>query len=269
MMKGIDISVWQNTLDLSKIKTDFVILRGGFTGYTKLNYNIDSSFEKFYKQAKQLNIPVGCYYYSCCNSYESGLNEAKFFYEKCLKGKQFEYPVYIDVEDNRNQSNNKQGVTDGIIAFGDYLEKHGFYFGIYASDISGFKDKMDINRLARFDKWVACYGSKPKYVTSYGMWQDSSSGKLKGYIGNLDTDVSFKNYQKIIKQAKLNGFSEYQQKPIEQKPTSIYYIVKSGDTLSSIAKRFGTTWQKIYEDNKDIIKNPNLIYPNQRLIIKR
>lgn len=44
------------------------------------------------------------------------------------------------------------------------------------------------------------------------------------------------------------------------------YIVKAGDSLSSIAQKYGTTWQKIYEDNKSIIgSNPNLIYPNMEL----
>lgn len=44
------------------------------------------------------------------------------------------------------------------------------------------------------------------------------------------------------------------------------YIVKKGDTLSSIAKNYGTTYQKIASDNN--IKNPNLIYPGQKLVIK-
>lgn len=44
------------------------------------------------------------------------------------------------------------------------------------------------------------------------------------------------------------------------------YIVKSGDTLSSIAAKFGTTYQKIARDNN--ISNPNLIYPGQKLVIK-
>ena len=44
------------------------------------------------------------------------------------------------------------------------------------------------------------------------------------------------------------------------------YIVKSGDTLSSIAAKFGTTYQKIARDNN--ISNPNIIYPGQKLIIK-
>ena len=41
------------------------------------------------------------------------------------------------------------------------------------------------------------------------------------------------------------------------------YIVQKGDTLSKIAKKYHTTWKKIYEKNKDIIKDPNKIYPGQ------
>lgn len=44
------------------------------------------------------------------------------------------------------------------------------------------------------------------------------------------------------------------------------YTVKYGDTLSKIAQKFGTTYQKISKDNN--ISNPNLIYPNQKLVIK-
>lgn len=47
----------------------------------------------------------------------------------------------------------------------------------------------------------------------------------------------------------------------------IRYSVRRGDTLSGIAARYGTTWQKIAADNN--LKNPNLIYPSQVLIIKK
>lgn len=43
------------------------------------------------------------------------------------------------------------------------------------------------------------------------------------------------------------------------------YIVQSGDTLSSIAQKFNMSWQDLYSKNMDIIKDPNLIYPNQIL----
>ena len=47
------------------------------------------------------------------------------------------------------------------------------------------------------------------------------------------------------------------------------YTVKKGDTLTSIAKKYNTTWQKIYEDNKSVIgDNPNIIKPKMKLVIK-
>jgi nucleoid-associated protein YgaU len=48
------------------------------------------------------------------------------------------------------------------------------------------------------------------------------------------------------------------------------YVVEKGDSLSKIAKaHYGRAedWPKIYEANKDIIKNPDLIYPGQKLKI--
>lgn len=46
------------------------------------------------------------------------------------------------------------------------------------------------------------------------------------------------------------------------------YEVKAGDNLSKIAKNYpGLTWQKIYEANKDQIKNPDVIQPGQKLKI--
>ena len=51
-------------------------------------------------------------------------------------------------------------------------------------------------------------------------------------------------------------------------PQNSSYTVKSGDCLWNIAKKQlgdGSRWKEIYELNKDKIKNPNLIYPNQSL----
>ncbi|MGW7253432.1 transglycosylase family protein [Streptomyces sp. NPDC054834] len=44
------------------------------------------------------------------------------------------------------------------------------------------------------------------------------------------------------------------------------YTVREGDTLSRIAERHGTTWQRIYAANKSVIGgDPDLIVPGQRL----
>ncbi|MFK4105888.1 transglycosylase family protein [Streptomyces sp. NPDC019531] len=46
------------------------------------------------------------------------------------------------------------------------------------------------------------------------------------------------------------------------------YTVRSGDTLSRIAARHGTTWQQVYAANKAVIgADPNMIVPGQRLEI--
>jgi nucleoid-associated protein YgaU len=50
------------------------------------------------------------------------------------------------------------------------------------------------------------------------------------------------------------------------------YTVKSGDSLSKIAQQHygdSTKWRKIFDANKDIIKDPNLIHPGQKLNIPR
>ena len=52
------------------------------------------------------------------------------------------------------------------------------------------------------------------------------------------------------------------------------YVVKKGDCLWSIAKKKNVyndpfLWPVIYEANKDIIKNPGLLYPGQKLNIPR
>ena len=51
------------------------------------------------------------------------------------------------------------------------------------------------------------------------------------------------------------------------KPDYILYVVKRGDTLTSIAKKHNTTWQRIFQLNPNIV-NPNLIYPGMKLKIK-
>lgn len=54
--------------------------------------------------------------------------------------------------------------------------------------------------------------------------------------------------------------------------TSVYarHTVKSGETLGKIAKHYygdPSKYQKIFQANSDILKNPDVIHPNQELII--
>ena len=68
------------------------------------------------------------------------------------------------------------------------------------------------------------------------------------------------------------GSAPYEKIPQAKIPEKSHkvYAVKKGDNLSSIAKsKYGkeSQWTKIYDANKDKVKNPNLIYPGQKLII--
>ena len=57
--------------------------------------------------------------------------------------------------------------------------------------------------------------------------------------------------------------------PEGAEPDAVEYTVIAGDNLSKIAKNHGTTWQKIHEANKDIIKNPDLIQIGWKLKIPK
>lgn len=49
-----------------------------------------------------------------------------------------------------------------------------------------------------------------------------------------------------------------------------YYLIKSGDTLSAIAQQFykdPNKYPKIFEANREVIKDPNLIFPGQKIRI--
>jgi len=48
------------------------------------------------------------------------------------------------------------------------------------------------------------------------------------------------------------------------------YVVKAGDSLSKIAKELlgdANRWKEIYEANKDVIKDPNVLTAGQKLVI--
>lgn len=205
MKKGIDVSRWQGDINWLYVKdsgVEFAIIKAGGSdaGFYK-----DATFECNYEDAKSVGIPIGSYYIvgKDCKSREDGVADAKRFIEM-LKGKTFEYPVYIDLELTAPQD--KVGVTDAVIGFCETMEAAGYYCGIYASDLSGFRDRLDLSRLSAFDKWVANYSSEPTYVKNYGMWQKSSTGKVGGINGNVDVNIAYIDYPEVIKAAGLNGF---------------------------------------------------------------
>lgn len=209
---GIDISRYQGDVNFEKVKTDgvsFVILKAGGSEYNKsTKQGKDLKFEDNYRDAKRAMLPVGAYYYAgngFIHGASAGIKDAGHF-RQLLAGKKFEYPVFIDVE-QKVFNLYKDKVTEATIAFCTEMEQAGYYVGIYASDISGFKSKLNDEKLKHFDHWVARYNSTgPSYVKKYGIWQFSSKGKVDGIKGNVDLDYAYKNYEAAIKKAHLNGY---------------------------------------------------------------
>ncbi len=65
-----------------------------------------------------------------------------------------------------------------------------------------------------------------------------------------------------------SGSSSTAPAPAGSAPTMKTYVVQKGDSLSKIAKQeYGNAndWRKIFDANRDIIKNPDLIHPGQTL----
>jgi len=58
--------------------------------------------------------------------------------------------------------------------------------------------------------------------------------------------------------------------PAGSNPYTQTYVVQSGDTLSKIAQKYygdGALYKQIFEANRDILKDPNKIFPGQKLKI--
>ena len=224
--KGLDISSYQKGINFDVIKSnvEFLILRAGFTGWggDGTNKNKDGCFEDFYSKSKARGIPVGAYWYSCANTYEKGKAEAEYLYNNCLKGKQFEYPIYMDVEEDRHQKVGKAKMAEVIKGFSEYLEGKGYYVGIYANS-NYFNNFIDTAKLSMYDKWLAVWTSnKPSFkYGDYGMWQNSSSGNVAGM--RVDTDYAYKDYPSIIKNAGLNGYTKKSSEATTPEPTRKSY----------------------------------------------
>ncbi|PUB85420.1 MAG: peptidoglycan-binding protein LysM [gamma proteobacterium symbiont of Ctena orbiculata] len=122
---------------------------------------------------------------------------------------------------------------------------------------------------------------------------DDPAEKIKQQIeadnpGIKDLDVSFNDGKVVLSgnaesaealektvliAGNVQGVSEVTADAVtapQQQAKIEYYTIESGDTLSAIAKRFlgkASDYPKIFEANREVIKDPNLIYPGQKIRI--
>lgn len=223
--KGIDISRYQGAPDFAKLKgrVGFVILQAGYGRYSSQK---DTQFERSYAECKKHGIPVGAYWYSYAKTAAEARQEAKACMD-VLRGRQFEYPIYYDLEEGLS-SLGRETVSAIAAAFCGALEEQGWFAGIYMSR-SPAESYLIENIRVRYALWLAEYGSALRWDGSVGMWQNSSSGHFDGISGEVDTDICYVDYPTLIKSGGFNGYPKQEPEPMD---TVIWW--KKGDKGNGI-----------------------------------
>jgi len=198
--KGIDVSKFQGEIDWKKVKEsgiDYAIIRVGIRGYTEGLIVEDEFFQQNIEGALAENIPVGVYFFTAAVNEQEIREEAQFVIDK-LKEYDVTYPVYLDIEDVKSKNCRTNHLTseqrtDLAEIFLQMVEEAGYIPGLYGN-LKSYMLMLDLTRLESYDKWLATYTLPVYYPYEYKMLQYSESGRLAGIEGDVDLNISFKNY---------------------------------------------------------------------------
>ena len=257
---GIDVSAWQGDIDFEAVKQS-----GIEVVYIKSSESqwVDPYFESNYEKATAANLKVGVYHYVTARTVEEARVEAAFFVS-VLEDKALDCRLAMDFESFGNLS--VAQINEIGLAFLQTVESLSGKEVVVYSDTSNAINIWN-ESIANYLLWVAEYGvSEPQDNGNWSSWvgfQYSDAGSISG-IGGGSVDLDY--FTDGI-------FLSDQQTPVpsvpdEQKPTpnETTYTVRSGDTLSEIAMRFGVSVSDLVRWNN--ISNPNLIYPGEVLKIR-
>ena len=227
LMKGIDVSIHNGSIDWQKVKNagiQFAILRAG---YGREMSQKDVRFEENYRNAKAAGIPVGAYWYSYAMTPEEAELEADVFLS-VIEGKQFEMPVYFDLEEKKQFDLGKEKVSAIMRAFLEKIEKAGYFTGLYGS-ASSLTTRTADDIKSRYTIWLAHWTDQTNYSGNYGIWQYSDKGSVSGINGNVDLDTAYIDFPTIIKGKGLNGFDNEQISTPAPDDTTANVTVKIGN----------------------------------------
>jgi GH25 family lysozyme M1 (1,4-beta-N-acetylmuramidase) len=226
--RGIDISKHNYTvdadnnyisLDWNAIKAagiDYAIIKAGSS--LRENYTlggIDPTFEISYRDAKAAEIGVGVYFYTYATNVDEIIQDA-YLLLSALDGKQFEYPIYLDLEDPSLSNIDAETLTQMCVEFFTVLQRAGYYTGLYVNNEWLYNKIQTEQALSRFEIWYARYPTDntaqwdtDAYGAHLGMWQYTDNGSIEGIEDiPFDFNVSYKNYPEIIKNGGFNGYGE-------------------------------------------------------------
>lgn len=272
MLNGIDISAWQRGINLDAVPADFVIIKAT----EGLGY-VNGDCDRAYQQAKAAGKKLGVYHFADGNS--SGTAEADYFVDN-IQGYIGEAILVLDWETH--------AVTRGPGYAKEFLDRVQARTGIkpmiYMS--GSVVNEWDWSAVVAGDYglWVAYYSKDscdgywpdaPMYPISdwsgAAMLQYTSGGKLPGWGDRLDLNVFYGDHAAWDAYAGGSTGVTPQPQPTpapeaqENAQNTDTCIVQSGDTLSGIADRYGTTYQHLAAING--IADPDLIYPGDVIVI--
>lgn len=284
-IKGLDISTFQENVNFAKVARDaddikFVIIRDGFgNDISQKDSNCDSNATG----ALDNGLDIGFYHFSYAVDASDAVLEARVVKQIITKysGK-VKYPVFFDWEGDswkyfkkiKGRSPTKQEINDIICAWCEEMNRGCWHVGIYTNK-NYYENYLDMNRLSKYDIWLADYEVEGKPDFPCKMQQYTDKGNCDGITSlGLDMNVCFVDYPTIIKNEGFNGLRTSTPTPAAPTPAPVAlkpqtstttYTVQSGDTLSGIASKYNTTYQHLAEINN--ISNPNLINVGQILKI--
>lgn len=188
---GVDVSFYQGNIDWAKAKADgvtFAILRVGYGD--DLKYQDDTKWERNAAACEKLGIPYGVYLYSYATNSTMVKSEISHTL-RLLKGHHISLPVFYDMEDNDQSVLSASALCNIANQYCAGIAAAGYKAGIYSSK-SWWEGKL--SRLAKdetYYHWVAQWNSVCDTNAAYQFWQNSSTGKVDGIKGNVDTDYSY------------------------------------------------------------------------------
>lgn len=194
-LRGIDVSSWQDIIDWKRVKqsgVDFAILRSSF--YVKK----DRTFEYNIEQAQKAGVMVGVYHYCYATTVPEALEEARYFLS-VIEPYELDFPVILDFEDPSLEDMSKTKLTTIAKAFLDEVKNAGYYAMLYANK-HWMTKLLDMNRLSEYDVWLAEWRTAPTYSGNFGIWQYSSEGRVAGIRGDVDLNICYRDYRRIIRE---------------------------------------------------------------------
>ena len=230
LAKGVDVSTFNGEIDWETVKNetdiDYAILRCGYGN--DFEDQDDAQWERNASECTRVGMPFGVYIYSYALDTEEALSEAEHVL-RLVEGYDLDLPIYLDLEDEKyTGSLSNEEIADIAEVFCNKIEEAGYEVGIYAN-LYWFNNKLTDPCFDRWEKWIAQYNEQCDYEGEYGMWQCTSTGKVKGIEGNSgEVDLNFDYIDRGYKDIELYPVQNLVAEPAGKSRIILYWEYVSG-----------------------------------------